>query len=53
MAAAGYRNVGTEVQGAAVYGFYFNPATGQCVQVANVNGRAIGAVPVGSNPRCR
>ncbi len=53
MAAAGYRNVGTEVAGAAIYGFYFNPATGGCVQVANMNGRAIGAVPVGANPRCR
>ena len=48
MAAAGYRNVGTEVAGAAIYGFYFNPATGGCVQVANMDGRAIGAVPVGA-----
>jgi hypothetical protein len=53
MASLGYRNVGTEVAGAAIYGFYFNPVTGECVQVANMNGRAIGAVPVGSNPRCR
>jgi hypothetical protein len=53
MAAAGYRNVGTEVAGAAIYGFYFNPATGACVQVANLNGRAIGAVPIGANSRCR
>ena len=53
MAAAGFRNVGTEVAGAAVYGFYFNPATGECIQVANVSGRAVGAVPIGSNPRCR
>ena len=53
MAQRGYRNVGTEVSGAAIYGFYFNPATRECVQVANMNGRAIGAVPVGSNPRCR
>ena len=53
MAAFGYRNVGTEVAGAAIYGFYFNPATRACVQVANMYGRAIGAVPIGSNPRCR
>jgi hypothetical protein len=53
MAAAGFRNVGTEVAGAAVYGYYFNPATGECIQVANMNGRAVGAVPIGSNPRCR
>lgn len=52
MANAGYRNVGTEVSGAAIYGFYFNPATGECVQVAAMNGRAVGAVPT-SNPRCR
>jgi hypothetical protein len=53
MAARGYRNVGTEIAGAAIYGFYFNPVTGECVQVANMHGRAVGAVPVGSNPRCR
>ena len=53
MAGAGFRNVGTEIAGAAIYGFYFNPATRQCVQVANLNGRAVGAVPIGSNPRCR
>ena len=52
MAGRGYRNVGTEVQGAAIYGFYFNPVTGECAQVANMNGRAVGAVPA-SSPRCR
>ncbi|RBP08537.1 hypothetical protein DFR50_12519 [Roseiarcus fermentans] len=52
MAGAGFRNVGTEVSGPAIYGFYFNPATGQCIQVANMNGRAIGATPT-ANPRCR
>jgi len=52
MAARGYRNVGTEIAGAAVYGFYFNPGTGECLQVASVNGRAVGATP-SSNSRCR
>lgn len=52
MASRGYRNVGTEIAGAAVNGFYFNPASGECVQVASVNGRAVGATPT-SNPRCR
>lgn len=52
MAARGYRNVGTEVSGPAIYGFYFNPATGECVQVAAMNGRAVGATP-SSNSRCR
>jgi hypothetical protein len=52
MASRGYRNVGTSVAGAAVYGVYFNPMTGECVQVANINGRAVGAVP-SSDSRCR
>lgn len=52
MAARGFRNVGTEVAGGAINGFYFNPGTGECVQVASVNGRAVGASP-SSNSRCR
>jgi len=52
MASRGYRNVGTSVAGAAIYGIYFNPVTGECVQVANLNGRAVGAVP-SSDSRCR
>lgn len=52
MAARGYRNVGTEVSGPAINGFYVNPMTGECVQVANMNGRAVGATP-SSNSRCR
>ena len=52
MASHGYRNVGTSVAGAAIYGTYFNPMTGECVQVANINGRAVGAVP-SSVSRCR
>jgi hypothetical protein len=52
MASRGYRNVGTSVAGAAIYGIYFNPVTGECVQVANISGRAVGAVP-SSDSRCR
>ena len=47
---SGFRNVGTEVAGAAIYGFYFNPMTGECVQVANMNGRTVGATRFESAP---
>ncbi len=53
MASYGYRNVGTTVVGGAIFGIYFNPATRECVQVANANGRAVDAREIGSNPRCR
>jgi len=53
MASYGYRNVGTTVVGGAIFGIYFNPATRECVQVANANGRAVDALEIGSNPRCR
>ncbi len=52
MGERGFRNVGTEVSGPAIYGFYFNPMTGECVQVASMNGRTVGATP-SSNSRCR
>ena len=33
MASRGYRNVGTSVAGGMIVGFYFNPVTGECVQL--------------------
>ena len=53
MASYGYRNVGTTVVGAGIFSIYFNPATRECVQLANANGRVIDAREIGSNPRCR
>jgi len=53
MASRGYRNVGTNMVGAAVLGIYFNPVTGECVQLTNANGRVIDAREIGTHPRCR
>jgi hypothetical protein len=48
-----YRNVGTSVVGGMIVGFYFNPVTGQCVQLASANNRVVAARDIGTNPRCR
>ena len=53
MAARGYRNVGTSVVGGAIAGIYFNPETGECVQLTSVNGRVVDARDIGTEPRCR
>jgi hypothetical protein len=53
MASRGYRNVGTSVAGGAIAGFYFNPQTGECVQLTSVNGRVVDARDIGTDRRCR
>lgn len=53
MASRGYRNVGTAVAGGAIAGFYFNPQTGECVQLTSVNGRVVDARDIGTDRRCR
>jgi hypothetical protein len=53
MASRGYRNVGTAVAGGAIVGFYFNPQTGECVQLTSVNGRVVDARDIGTDRRCR
>jgi hypothetical protein len=53
MASRGYRNVGTSVVGGMIVGFYFNPVTGECVQLASANNRVVEARDIGTNPRCR
>ncbi len=53
MASRGYRNVGTSVVGGMVVGFYFNPVTGECVQLAGANNRVVEARDIGTDPRCR
>jgi hypothetical protein len=53
MASRGYRNVGTSVAGGAIAGIYFNPQTGECVQLTSVNGRVVDARDIGTEPRCR
>ncbi len=53
MASRGYRNVGTSIVGAGVFGFYFNPMTRECVQLANSQGHVVDAREIGSNPQCK
>jgi hypothetical protein len=53
MASRGYRNVGTPVVGGMIVGIYFNPVTGECVQLASANNRVVDARDIGTNPRCR
>jgi hypothetical protein len=53
MASRGYRNVGTSVVGGLIVGFYFNPVTGECVQLTSANNRVVDAHDIGTNPRCR
>jgi hypothetical protein len=53
MASRGYRNVGTSATGGAIAGIYFNPATGECVQLTSINGRVVDARDIGTEPRCR
>ncbi len=53
MASRGYRNVGTSAAGGAIAGIYFNPQTGECVQLTSVNGRVVDARDIGTDRRCR
>jgi hypothetical protein len=53
MASRGYRNVGTSVAGGAIAGIYFNPQTGECVQLTSVNNRVVDARDIGTDRRCR
>jgi hypothetical protein len=53
MASRGYRNVGTSVAGGVIVGTYFNPVTGECVQLASGNNRLVDARDIGKDPRCR
>ena len=52
LAAVGYQQVGSNNFGAAVVAFYFNRATGGCLQVVYAKGRASEVQPT-SNPSCR
>jgi hypothetical protein len=53
MASRGYRNVGTSAVGGMIVGIYFNPVTGECVQLASANNRVVDAHQIGSDRRCR
>ena len=53
MASRGYRNVGTSVAGGAIAGIYFNPQTGECVQLTSVNDRVVDARDIGTDRRCK
>jgi hypothetical protein len=53
MASRGYRNVGTSAAGGTIAGIYFNPQTGECVQLTSVNNRVVDARDIGTDPRCR
>jgi hypothetical protein len=53
MASRGYRNVGTSAAGGAIAGIYFNPQTGECVQLTSVNNRVVDARDIGTDRRCR
>ena len=52
LAGSGYQQVGANNFGAAVVAFYFNRATGGCLQVIYAKGRATEMQPT-SNPSCR
>jgi hypothetical protein len=52
LASRGYRNVGTSIAGGAVAQIYFNPQTGECLQLTAAKGRVVDARPSGDS-RCR
>ena len=53
MQSRGYRNVGTSVVGAMIVGIYFNPVTGECVQLTSANNRVVDARDNITDRRCR
>jgi hypothetical protein len=53
MTSRGYRNVGTSVVGGMIVGIYFNPLTGECVQLASANNRVVNARDIGTDRHCR
>jgi hypothetical protein len=53
MIARGFNSVDTLTSGDALYGIYYNPKTGQCVQLANANDRVDSAVDIHTHPKCK
>ena len=52
LASRGFANAGTSIVRGAVAGIYFNPQTGECLQVTSVRGRVANVSPSGDS-RCR
>ena len=53
MQSRGYRNVGTSAPGGMIVGVYFNPVTGECVQLTSANNRVVDARDNITDRRCR
>ena len=53
MQSRGYRNVGTSAAGGMIVGIYFNPVTGECVQLTSANNRVVDARDNITDRRCR
>ena len=53
MQSRGYRNVGSSVAGGMIVGIYFNPVTGECVQLTSANNRVVDARDNITDRRCR
>jgi hypothetical protein len=53
MTSRGFTSVDTISEGNALYGIYYNAATGQCVQLTNANDRVESADDIGTHPKCR
>jgi hypothetical protein len=53
MTARGFTSVDYLDSDNAQYGIYYNAKTGQCVQLANANGRVDSAVDIQTHPKCR
>jgi hypothetical protein len=52
MTSRGFTSVDTISEGNALYGIYYNAATGQCVQLTNANDRVESADDIGTHPNC-
>jgi hypothetical protein len=53
MQSRGYRNVGTSAAGGMIVGIYFNPVTGECVQLTSANNRVVDARENITDRRCQ
>ena len=53
MQSRGYRNVGTSAVGGMIVGIYFNPVTGECVQLTSASNRVVDARDNITDRRCR
>jgi hypothetical protein len=53
MTSRGFRSVDSITSGNTLYGIYYNPTTGQCVQLTNADDRVLDARDIGTHPNCK